>query len=480
VETPRSIQRLICVLGLAACATTIAALAAPSDEKSGERTELMLAANAGNHARVKTLLGAGGQPKARDRDGMTALMYACAWTTYDVFVGGKDEQHAAIIRDLVEAGAPLNDQDDEGRTALLFAVMGGHFNSAQALLKLGADVRKLDKRGRSALTYAAFRGRGDAHFVRPLLAAGAQPTLVDALLLEDLALARTLARTGKPRGIGPEGETPLMLTAEQGSLELVQLLLRAGAAVLDTDDRGYSVLLHALGGHPVRTQGGLTRWSGSPTEAKQLPVFEAILSRLSRSQLRSGEGAQALRWATELGFSRIVRRLLERGADPNALDKDGAPPLTSAVDRRDLPLVRLLLECGADPHQGADSYQVPLVNAVSDRKPDPRITRALLSKARINDRRHDHTLLMFAANEGTAETIRLLIQSGARVDLTSRDGTSALMVAARRNSAAVVKALLAAGADPRRKNRAGKTALDIAAGNDDPGVAALLKGASSQ
>ncbi|KAL2292969.1 hypothetical protein FJTKL_07995 [Diaporthe vaccinii] len=51
---------------------------------------------------------------------------------------------------------------------------------------------------------------------------------------------------------------------------------------------------------------------------------------------------------------RLVRWLLENGADPNAQDVEGVSPLKYALFRMDFEAVDLLLQYGADPTQVGD------------------------------------------------------------------------------------------------------------------------------
>jgi ankyrin repeat protein len=103
---------------------------------------------------------------------------------------------------LLNKGADANAADEEGGTALIAAAVGGHVEVAASLLAAGAVVNHEGRsKGWSALCVAAARGRLD----------------VVSLLLK--ANADINHRTN-------DDSTPLILAAEAGQAEVVQLLLR--------------------------------------------------------------------------------------------------------------------------------------------------------------------------------------------------------------------------------------------------------------
>ncbi|KAA8495391.1 putative ankyrin repeat protein [Porphyridium purpureum] len=60
----------------------------------------------------------------------------------------------AAVTALVDAGADIDAENDNGMTALLFAVCKGHVRTARELLKAGADVRHITTQKADALLYA--------------------------------------------------------------------------------------------------------------------------------------------------------------------------------------------------------------------------------------------------------------------------------------------------------------------------------------
>ena len=73
-----------------------------------------------------------------------------------------------------------------------------------------------------------------------------------------------------------------------------------------------------------------------------------------------------------------------------------------------------------------------------------------------------YTPLIWASSRGHTETVRLLLEAGADVNLTANDGQTALMRAADYGHAEVVELLLKSGADVNAQNENGITAMKLA------------------
>ena len=106
--------------------------------------------------------------------------------------------------------------------------------------------------------------------------------------------------------------------------------------------------------------------------------------------------------------------LLTIGADPNALNKDGAAPLHRAVRTRSLAAVRALLDGGADPRLPNKAGSTPLHLAVQTtgrggsgsplaREQQAAIVRLLMERgARVTDRdRRGKTVRQAATGDWT-------------------------------------------------------------------------------
>ena len=78
--------------------------------------------------------------------GVTSLMFA-AFKGYE-----------QCVKDLIEAGADVNQTDKDNYTAIMWAVRNGQLNCVNALVKPGADVNKSGHKGNTALHSAAWHG----------------------------------------------------------------------------------------------------------------------------------------------------------------------------------------------------------------------------------------------------------------------------------------------------------------------------------
>lgn len=130
--------------------------------------------------KVRELLVAGADPNARDDDGRSPL--------FSAVLGGS----IGLVGLLLESGADVNARDHHGFTALHFAAQEDLPEMARLLIAKGADVNAQDEDGGSVLWRAVFSARGRADIVQLLIAAGAKPDLANKAGETPRALAARL------------------------------------------------------------------------------------------------------------------------------------------------------------------------------------------------------------------------------------------------------------------------------------------------
>jgi ankyrin repeat protein len=152
--------------------------------------------------------------------------------------------------------------------------------------------------------------------------------------------------------------------------------------------------------------------------------------------------------AAQKGDKAGVRSLIQRQADVNATQADGATAIQWAAYRNDPEMADILIAAGANVkaanHDGATALFLASVDgnaAVIER----------LLKAGADSNEHQpfgETPIMFAARSGSVEAIKVLLDH--KGDVNAKEtvrGTTALMWAAEQGHPAAVKTLIAAGAD---------------------------------
>ncbi len=427
------------------------------------------AAQRGNREAVRSLLAQKADVNAPQVDGTTALHWAAQ----------RDDLELAGV--LIEAGAKASAANVAGATPLLLATMNGSAAMVERLITAGADPNApLTMSGDTALMMAARTGKVEA--VRALLDNGANvngqetwggttalmwaisekhPDVVKLLIERgaDVNVRSYYVPSASGRGFEgatpvpdkPEGDfeefssgwlTPLMFAAREDALDSARLLLAAGADINARGADGKDSLSLALfdGSYDVAD---FLIDSGAKVNQQDAQRFTPLFWAVDR---RNMETAPNFPWMQTRDPLPLIKKLLERGADPNTLInstprarmREGSPRIVyaTAVMRAalagDLELVKLLLSYGADINIISDDRETVLMAACGtgfingyhrEKPPAERLELVKLLVGMGQDvnaaDNYGITPLMVAANLGHIELVKYLVEQGA--DLGAHD-----------------------------------------------------------
>src|SRR5687768_5279778 len=244
----------------------------------------------------------------------------------------------ACVDVLAAAGADLNIVDPEQHTALILALINGHFDVAGRLIDLGADLDMQDAVGQTALWAAV-----DAHTMpdsnRPpptemddrLSAWDVVTKLVKAGAKVDVPLRQRVPyRTKIDRGadgVLGAGTTPLLRAAKTGDAKVVALLLEHGANPRATVGRGItSILLAANVGTSESDRTGRRK-----TDAGAIETIRVLMKAGADLNAVDGQGRTAAHGAALWGLTEVIRFLHEHKVDLTRKDSRGLTPLQTAL-----------------------------------------------------------------------------------------------------------------------------------------------------
>jgi len=417
-----------------------------------------------NREAIRSLLRQKADVNAPQVDGTTALHWAVRLNDLDT----------ADV--LIRAGAKVNATNRDGATPLQLAALNGSAAMIEKLVKAGADPNApLSSSGDTALMLAARTGTTDAIKVlletggnvnakeswggtTPLMSAVAErhPAAVKMLIERGADVSARSNFVAAANGRGFEGRTPsapkndqaveefasgwltpLMFAAREGDLESARLLVGAGADVNAVAADGKDALGLAIFNGNYDVASFLIDSKSNVNKADTqgfTPLFWAV-------DRRNMETAPNFPWMVTADPLPLIRKMLDAGANPNALVNNtprarmraGSPrivfatALMRAAFSGDLELVKLLLAKGADPTIRSKDYETMLEAAAG---------LAFIqgySKGKSPSER--------------LEVVKLFVSLGADVNAADNYGITALMAAANMGDVAIIQYLVDQGAD---------------------------------
>ncbi|XP_061897569.1 kinase D-interacting substrate of 220 kDa B isoform X2 [Entelurus aequoreus] len=236
------------------------------------------------------------------------------------------------------------------------------------------------------------------------------------------------------------GQTPLMVAAEQGNLEIVQELIRRGANVNCDDVDCWTALISA-------------------SKEGHIQVVKELLDNDANKENRDMGGWTSLMWAAYKGRTDVAQMLLDKGANPNITGQYSVYPIIWAAGRGHAEIVHLLLQHGAKVNCSDKYGTTPLIWAARKGHYDS-VMHLLANGADVDQEgANSMTALIVAVKGGYTEVVKELLKRNPNVNMTDKDGNTALAIAAKEGHTEIVQDLLDAGTYVNIPDRSGETML---------------------
>jgi ankyrin repeat protein len=339
----------------------------------------------------------------------------------------------------------------------------GKVDAAKALLIAGAKVNAIESfGGQSALMWSA--AECQPAMIRMLLEYGAKVNARSTV--RDWQARITAEPRPKDRHMG--GFTPLLYVAREGDVESAKALLDGGADInMYTRDRETPLVLALenqhfdLAKYLISAGADIDKWDLYGRSPLYTAVDLSTLPTGGRPDTPSSDKTTALE---------LMQMLLDKGANPN-LQLKLRPPYRNVVFDR-----------GGD--QVLSTGATPLLRA-SKAGDNPAAMKLLLEHGALVDlsTADGVTPLMIAAGMGhgsnptrgryqtdddAVEALKILIKAGADINRHAANGQTAMHAAALKGWNGTIRFLAENGAQLEAKDRDGKTPLDFANGNYHP------------
>jgi ankyrin repeat protein len=271
-----------------------------SDHVSIVESVLSHAAKAATVDKIIVLLEAGADVRYVNANGYSVLINAMYRSCVE-----SAEDHRAVIRTLIEAGAPLDAVSSYGESAIGVASYRGDFAIVSLLLERGADPGSLEW---APLFFEVAAGdlKAVVHLVKEGAALGQRDSLgrtpfLLAVHAGHRKVAEFLLERGSDRSAtGRGGSTALMYAISRGDVAMLEWLIAMGWDVEQADDFGNSPIIEAAQqGHAA--------------------CVEVLLDAGASLDRRNECGERAIKVASS---AEVVRSLAAAGEDLSEIDSE--------------------------------------------------------------------------------------------------------------------------------------------------------------
>jgi uncharacterized protein len=373
----------------------------------------------------------------------SAVFAGSAWaaTSDTRLADAAEHANKPLVISLLKQRADVNGPQADGTTALHWAARWDDAEIVDLLIKAGANVKAANRFSTTPLSLACTNG--NAAVIEKLLSAG-----------EDANAVFTVG-----------GDNALATAARTGKLDAIRVLLKHGADVNKTNQRGQTPLMFAVAEKNAPAAQLLIE-NGADANAHTKPLPPASRLDLIFSAPAPPGGMTALLFAARQNDLESVKVLLNGKADINGTAADGTTPLLIAVVNEHRTLAKYLLDQGANANLSDDKGRTPLYAAIDMRNLEWSTRPAPPEKDPYTDLELINALIAKGANVNAKLTKKLPLRGQPSFDgrWANQTGATPFWRAAQSDDVAVMKILLKAGANALEASADKTTPLMVAAG----------------
>ena len=198
--------------------------------------------------------------------------------------------------------------------------------------------------------------------------------------------------------------------------------------------------------------------------------LESLLQRKADVNAAQADGATAIQWAAYRNDLEMADALIRAGANVKLANRDGATPLWLAAENGSAAMIEKLIEAGADANERrAGSGETPLMMAA--RNGNAAALKVLLdhrAEVNVKEKLRGTTALMWAAEQQHPEAVKALVEHGAELEAATEPDTRN----SRLNIAPTVQQRIAQDVNFGTRRRGGAGARGGAAGAGPDAAAA--------
>lgn len=350
------------------------------------------------------------------------------------------EENKGKVLELLKNKADVNFKDQNGNTALIYAIERNWEEGIQILLDAGAEVNIKNNSDIGPLLHCFFYSKSinRSNLMKKLIECGADvnikhlnneySALINAICSNEIEIVKLLLDAGANVNDKVANCSPLMKAVKYGYLKIIDVLIKAGAEYSDEEKEKIDKLIEERNDINF-----VNRY-------EQTSLFLAISSKdVKLAKLLIEKGAdinKENRWGTPLiaalknHYIELVSLMIEKGANVDGRDIDtGNTALVLSLQNNHIEIAKLLIEKGADIND-KDTYtgDTGLILALKGNHIE--IAELLIEKgANINYKnpRTNQTIFSLTLEKKNLEMLGLLIEKGVNITSLHMDAIAKMM-----------------------------------------------------